>query len=142
MGGNKEQGAVQNLGAYEVGNCKPPKHSRFPKGKSGNPKGRPKGSKNLKTLVLEEFNKPITVVEKGKPVKIPRIRAIVRKVTVDALTGGHQDTKLALNLFAKCADAADTSSVVELLAGQTAFDLTAEEYESIAKCKLLDEKAD
>ena len=29
---------------YEVGNKRPPKHSRFKKGKSGNPAGRPKGS--------------------------------------------------------------------------------------------------
>src|ERR1044072_6807901 len=104
MSSNKKQNAMPTLGTYEVGNCKPPKHSQFQEGKSGNPKGRTKGLKKLKTLIREEFLKPVTVVEKGKSVKIPRIRAIVRKVTVDALTGGHQEAKLALNTFAKCDD--------------------------------------
>ena len=138
MSSNKQQDAVSTIGSYEVGNGKPPKHTQFQKGKSGNPKGRPKGSKNLKTLIREEFLKPVTVVEKGKSTKMPRIRAIVRKITVDALTGGHQEAKLALNTFAKCDDTADASTIVELMAGQTAFELTAEEYEIITKLKLSD----
>ena len=136
MSNNKEQDAVSTFGSYEVGNCKPPKHSQFQKGQSGNAKGRPKGSKNLKTLIREEFFKPVTVVEKGKSTKIPRIRAIVRKITVDALTGGHQEAKLALNTFAKCDDTVDPSTIVELMAGQTAFELTPEEYEIITKLKV------
>ena len=138
MSNNKQQDAVSTFGSYEVGNCKPPKHSQFQKGKSGNAKGRPKGSKNLKTLIREEFLKPVTVFEKGKSTKIPRIRAIVRKITVDALTGGHQEAKLALNTFAKCDDTADASTIVELMAGQTAFELTPEEYKIITKLKLSD----
>ena len=65
MSNNKEQDAASTFGSYEVGNCKPPKHSQFQKGKSGNAKGRPKGSKNLKTLIREEFLKPVTVLKKA-----------------------------------------------------------------------------
>jgi len=36
---------------YEVGYGQPPHHTRFKKGQSGNPRGRPCGSNNLKTLL-------------------------------------------------------------------------------------------
>ena len=84
------------------------------------------------------FLKPVTVIVKGKSTKIPGDCAIIRKITVDAMTGGHQEAKLALNTFAKCDDIADASTIVGLMAGQTPFELTPEEYESIAKHKLSD----
>ena len=40
---------------YEVGYGKPPEHTRFQPGRSGNPRGRPKGTKNLKTDLVEEL---------------------------------------------------------------------------------------
>jgi Family of unknown function (DUF5681) len=38
-------------GDYEVGYGKLPRHTRFVKGQSGNPRGRPPGAKNLKTML-------------------------------------------------------------------------------------------
>ncbi len=40
---------------YEVGYGKPPRHTRFQPGRSGNPRGRPKDTKNLKTDLIEEL---------------------------------------------------------------------------------------
>jgi len=48
---------------YEVGYKKPPENTRFRRGQSGNPRGRPRGSKSWKTLVEEELNKKICVID-------------------------------------------------------------------------------
>jgi len=139
MSSNKTQGAVPTLGSFEVGNCKPPKHSQFQKGTSGNPKGRPKSAKNIKTLIKQEFLRPVKLTEKGKSIKLPKIQAIVRKVILDALTRGPREAKLALDMFAKHCDTAEASAIDELMSGQSPFELTPEQYES-TKRKLLDEE--
>ena len=71
----------------DVGYGKPPKHSQFKKGKSGNPRGRPKGSKNLTTLIKRELDSRITVEQNGKKRKIRRKEALVKSLVNDALRG-------------------------------------------------------
>ena len=65
---------------YDVGYGKPPVTTRFKSGKWGNPKGRPKGSKNsipslseerIKKLIIEEAYRTIPIVEKGRRVLHP-----------------------------------------------------------------------
>ena len=88
----------------EVGYGKPPKHSRFKKGRSGNPRGRPKGAKNLKTELEEELGELIVVREGGKPKKVTKLRAIIKGQTAK---GAHGDTKAATfvgNLLFKLLD--------------------------------------
>ena len=48
---------------YEVGYRKPPKHTQFKEGQSGNPAGRPKGTNNLKTDLIEELGEQILIRE-------------------------------------------------------------------------------
>ena len=63
---------------YKVGYKKPPLHTRFKKGQSGNPRGRPKGSKNFSTLLAEALNEPVIVAEDGKRRRISKRELGVR----------------------------------------------------------------
>lgn len=73
--------------AYEIGYRRPPKHGQFRKGTSGNPRGRPKGSKNLLTLLEKELSQPITVSENGKKQTMTRLQAMVKRIVSDGLQG-------------------------------------------------------
>jgi hypothetical protein len=46
---------------YEIGYCKPPKHTRFKPGQSGYPSGRPRGRRNLRTAVRDALKEKITM---------------------------------------------------------------------------------
>ena len=49
----------------EVGYGKPPRHTRFKKGQSGNPAGRAPGVPNARALIEKEGAEPITITENG-----------------------------------------------------------------------------
>ena len=72
---------------YEVGYGKPPKHSRFKKGQSGNPRGRPPKSRNFSTDLRQELESPITVRESGALREITRQQAVIKRVVEKALAG-------------------------------------------------------
>jgi hypothetical protein len=74
-------------GDYEVGYKKPPRHTRFRQGRSGNPNGRPKQARNLLTDLHEELQQRITVREGGTERRISRQRAVVMRLLDKALKG-------------------------------------------------------
>jgi hypothetical protein len=74
-------------GDNEVGYGKPPKERQFIKGRSGNPKGRPKGSRNLATSFVEVSREQITVTEGGRRRTMTKGDAIVHQVTNKAASG-------------------------------------------------------
>lgn len=51
---------------YTVGYGKPPRHTRFQKGQSGNPRGRPKGARGLKADLRAELSERVRVTENGR----------------------------------------------------------------------------
>jgi Family of unknown function (DUF5681) len=61
-----EPSAAAEEHEYEVGYGRPPRHSRFKPGRSGNPRGRPKGAVDRKTIVERVFLARHTVIEQGK----------------------------------------------------------------------------
>lgn len=73
---------------YKVGYRKPPKHTQFAKGQSGNRKGRPKGSRNFKIELDEVLNEPMTIIHKGKPKKVSAREAALLRLREKAISKG------------------------------------------------------
>mgnify|MGYP000027179464 CR=1 FL=1 len=71
----------------DVGYGKPPLHSRFQKGKSGNAKGRPKGSCNTLKLLNDVLEQKITITQDGKQVKISKKLAMLTQLVNAAVKG-------------------------------------------------------
>ena len=88
-----------NERGYEVGYGKPPRHTRFKTGQSGNPRGRPKGSKNLATLLTEALNEPVIVAENGGRRKITMRQAIIQQLVKRSATADLRAIKIQLDIL-------------------------------------------
>lgn len=108
-------GALKARPGYEVGFARPPEATRFRKGTSGNPRGRPKGRKNIvpalneermKAIILEEAYRTITVRDGGRNVTVPIARAVLRALAVNAVKGQHRSQRL----FAELLSAVETGN--------------------------------
>lgn len=83
---------------YEIGYQKPPKHSQFRPGQSGNPRGRPKGSKNTSTLLQETLAETVTIREYGGKSEVTKLEAIFKQLVNSALKGDHRSMQKLLSL--------------------------------------------
>jgi hypothetical protein len=85
----------------KVGYRKPPEATRFKKGRSGNPRGRPKGSLNLATDLTAELGERITIREDGKPRRVTKQRALIKSLLAKALQGDPRAAGTLLALRAR-----------------------------------------
>ena len=83
---------------YEVGYGKPPCHTRFVKGQSGNPRGRPPGAKNLRTLLGEALNETVIVTENGGRRKVTKRQAIITQLVNRSATADLRAIKILLDI--------------------------------------------
>lgn len=86
---------------YEVGYGRPPKHSQFQKGQSGNPKGRPKEPTTFIGSFNKQLSKDVKIIKDGKEYKITALSAVSQKYLNMILSGDYKCMKLFLDKTSK-----------------------------------------
>lgn len=98
---------------YEVGNCKPPKHRQFKKGVSGNPRGRPRGRRNLSSTIEATWKEKVQIEENGEKRTVTKLEVTIRRFIQNAMSGDVQALR-ALAAFMPAEDTAAPQTVADL----------------------------
>lgn len=91
--------ATSGSGGYEVGYGRPPVASRFKKGRSGNPRGRPKGSRSVRSLLEQVLSSPVTINEGGTTRVIEQRMALFKSMLARAIKGDPRSAALIIKLM-------------------------------------------
>jgi hypothetical protein len=96
---------------YKVENKRPPRHSQFRPGQSGNPKGRPPKSRNLKNDLLDELSERIRIREGDRHRRVSKQQALLKALVNRGLGG---DVRAIASVFGMVARLIyDTTSEAE-----------------------------
>ena len=87
--------------AGPVGYARPPIAARFKPGKSGNPQGRPRNSRNLKTIIQSALTAPVVLREGARKRSISKLEGIVLKQVESALKGNEKAALATLKMAAQ-----------------------------------------
>jgi hypothetical protein len=98
---------------YVVGYGRPPKSGQFTAGKSGNPRGRPKGSRSVGAVLGDVIRQKIAVTENGKTRRIPALEVMLRRLANDAMRNDPRALKLLLSLVDRYAESPEAKLHLE-----------------------------
>jgi Family of unknown function (DUF5681) len=104
-------------GNYEVGYGRPPLHSRFKPGKSGNPKGRPKQSRNLRTIVKQVLTEDMHIRDGDRVRRTPALEAFVRTIRARCFKGDVKALASLMVLLRQSGLMESDETIAELLRG-------------------------
>ena len=87
----------KSASGYHVGKGRPPQATRWKPGQSGNPRGRPRGSKNLGTMLMEELNEKVKIQRNGGTRSVTKRQVIIKRLVNNAVNGDWKATNLVLD---------------------------------------------
>jgi hypothetical protein len=94
----------------KVGYRRPPRRTRFKKGQSGNPNGRPQGRANAKTIVARAINEKVTVREGETERAMTKLEGMLQAHLVKAIKGDARSANLVINLVTRLGLLAETEN--------------------------------
>jgi hypothetical protein len=81
-----------------VGYRRPPVATRFRPGSSGNPRGRPKGARNLGAIIASALGEKVQATEDGRTRRISKFEAAIKQLVNSAATGDPRATQMLIGL--------------------------------------------
>lgn len=93
-----KDGSSPAPGNSNVGYGRPPEATRFKKGVSGNPKGRPKGSLNLATVFTKTLREKVVINQHGKRRTITKLEAALKQLANKAASGEQRSIRMLMEL--------------------------------------------
>jgi hypothetical protein len=106
-----EQTSLEKPETTKVGYCNPPKRTRFKKGQSGNPQGRPKGALNMATVLERTLRERVVINENGKRKTITKLEAAYKQLSNKAASGELKALQLVSALVRSAEDRAAQTSI-------------------------------
>lgn len=113
--------------SYEVGFGKPPKRTRFKKGRSGNPKGRPRKKPDLYSELTKVLRENVTITVDGQQEKVTVQQALLRRLRDQARRGELWAQKLIQKVVGALPESGSERAPVDMQAFGARFDLLMKE---------------